>query len=164
MQEKKMKTITTGVKKTAAAAALAGLALIGATSLTAAGDEQGAVETAPIVKPAPEVTGLPVPPPIVEEPPADLPEPILPAEPEPIVTAAPVPAPAPEPEPEFDYVEAVPWVPGAPIGELPPEIIHEDDPRFDCRYMGNQRCGVEIHGVIYVITFENGAPTGAYQR
>lgn len=153
-----MKTITTGVKKTAAAAALAGLALIGATSLTAAGDELVAIETTPIVEPAPEATGLPVPPPIVEEPPAELPEPILPAEPE--LTAAP----APEPEPTFDYVEAVPWVPGAPIGDLPPEIIHEDDPRFDCRYMGNQRCGVEIHGTVYVITFENGAPTGAYQR
>lgn len=39
-----------------------------------------------------------------------------------------------------------------------PEVIMEDDPRWDCRTMGNLECGVEIQGTWYIITFANGAP------
>ena len=145
------------VRKFAAGLVLAGIAFTGAISLTAAGDDE-IVTAPPVVEPQPAT-----PEPVDPEP---SPEPVEPS-PEP-VEPSPAPEPEPEltpiPEPPFEYEEAVPWVPGAPIGDLPPEIIHEDDPRFDCRYMGNQRCGVEIHGVTYVITFDQGIPTGAYQR
>jgi len=34
----------------------------------------------------------------------------------------------------------------------------EDDPDWDCRFDGNQMCGVTIMGVDYVIQFEDGSP------
>ena len=40
-----------------------------------------------------------------------------------------------------------------------PEVIQEDDPRFDCRTMGNQKCGVEISGTWYVVSFIDGVAT-----
>lgn len=43
------------------------------------------------------------------------------------------------------------------VGEVqetvPPAVIHEDDPRWDCRTMGNRECGVQIGDTWYVITF-----------
>lgn len=38
------------------------------------------------------------------------------------------------------------------------DIIHEDDPRWDCRFDGNEICGVEISGVGYNIQFRDGSP------
>lgn len=38
-----------------------------------------------------------------------------------------------------------------------PELIQEDDPRWDCRTMGNHACGVEIQGERYVVTFGDDA-------
>lgn len=144
-------------QKIAAGLVLAGITLAGAMSLTAAGDDEVIVPT-PIVEPQPAD-----PAPVVPEP---TPEPAEPS-PEP-VEPSPTPEPEPEltpiPEPPFDYEEAVPWVPGAPIGDLPPEVIHEDDPRWDCRVMGDYQCGVEIHGVTYVITFDQGNPAAVRQR
>ena len=32
--------------------------------------------------------------------------------------------------------------------------INEDDPRWDCRTMGNRQCGVKIEGAWYVVTFD----------
>jgi len=37
-------------------------------------------------------------------------------------------------------------------------ILQEDDPNWDCRFDGNQMCGVTIMGVDYVIQFEDGSP------
>ena len=31
--------------------------------------------------------------------------------------------------------------------------IQEDDPNWDCRINGNQKCGVQIQGVWYVVDF-----------
>lgn len=35
-----------------------------------------------------------------------------------------------------------------------PDPIEEDDPRWDCRTMGNGGCGVEIEGQWYVVQFD----------
>ncbi len=44
-------------------------------------------------------------------------------------------------------------------------IITEDDPRWDCRTMGNHQCGVEVEGTWYVITFDGaGHPIGVSER
>ena len=40
----------------------------------------------------------------------------------------------------------------------PVQTIEEDDPNWDCRFDGNQKCGVTIMGVDYVIQFEDGSP------
>lgn len=40
----------------------------------------------------------------------------------------------------------------------PADVIHEDDPRWDCRTMGNRECGVTIQGQAYVVTFVDGQP------
>lgn len=37
-----------------------------------------------------------------------------------------------------------------------PEVITEDDPRWDCREMGNRTCGVEVEGTWYVLDFATG--------
>lgn len=40
-----------------------------------------------------------------------------------------------------------------------PKVIHEDDPRWDCRTMGNRVCGVRTDGVLYLIKHtRNGKP------
>lgn len=45
-----------------------------------------------------------------------------------------------------------------------PSPIQEDDPNWDCRINGNQACGVEIHGVWYVIQFRDGSPESVTYR
>lgn len=52
----------------------------------------------------------------------------------------------------------------APVQIEAPERLEEDDPRWDCRIHGNERCGVEIMGTWYVVTFEDGLPEGVYVR
>ena len=42
--------------------------------------------------------------------------------------------------------------------------IQEDDPRWDCRFDGNQTCGVEIEGVWYLVQFEDGSPVSVGYR
>lgn len=42
--------------------------------------------------------------------------------------------------------------------------ITEDDPRWDCRTMGNHQCGVEIEGTWYVVSFEAGQPVSVNLR
>lgn len=52
-----------------------------------------------------------------------------------------------------------------PDAEPEPEVIHEDDPRWDCRVMGNRACGVEISGTWYVVRFDDdGAPVAVAAR
>ena len=148
--------------------------LIGVIGTIAVGSMLAAADDSQVPAPVPVVTEsapasptpaelLPTPEPTpdasIDLPP--LPVPLEPSEPAP---TAPEVLPVPEPEPTFEYVEPVPWVPGAPIGDLPPEPIHEDDPRFDCRYMGNQQCGVQISGTWYVVSFDAGTPTGVHLR
>lgn len=48
--------------------------------------------------------------------------------------------------------------------EPEPERIEEDDPRWDCRTMGNFQCGVQIQGEWYVVTFEDGEPVGVAKQ
>lgn len=48
--------------------------------------------------------------------------------------------------------------------EPEPERIEEDDPRWDCRTMGNFQCGVQIQGEWYVVTFEDGEPAGVAKQ
>lgn len=43
-------------------------------------------------------------------------------------------------------------------------VIQEDDPNWDCRFDGNEMCGVEIHGVWYVIQFRDGSPESVGYR
>ena len=40
----------------------------------------------------------------------------------------------------------------------------EDDPCWDCRFDGNERCGVEIEGVWYIIQFRDGSPESVSYR
>lgn len=47
---------------------------------------------------------------------------------------------------------------------LTEDVITEDDPRWDCRFDGNEACGVEIEGVWYVIQFRDGSPEGVTYR
>lgn len=44
------------------------------------------------------------------------------------------------------------------------EEPQEDDPSFDCRFHGNEQCGVEIQGTWYVIQFEDGSPESVSLR
>lgn len=48
--------------------------------------------------------------------------------------------------------------------EPEPERIDDDDPRWDCRTMGNFQCGVQIQGEWYVVTFEDGEPAGVAKQ
>lgn len=48
--------------------------------------------------------------------------------------------------------------------EPEPERVEEDDPRWDCRTMGNFQCGVQIQGEWYVVTFEDGEPAGVAKQ
>lgn len=54
------------------------------------------------------------------------------------------------------------------VSEFPEElpltgVIEEDDPRWDCRTMGNMVCGVEIAGQMYNIHFDyDGTIEGGY--
>lgn len=64
------------------------------------------------------------------------------------------------PEGEFLAVDGACW----PDAYDTPEIIYEDDPRWDCRTMGNQSCGVEIGGLWYIVVFEDGQPVDVYPR
>lgn len=46
-----------------------------------------------------------------------------------------------------------------------PDAIHEDDPRWDCRTMGNRTCGVQIEDAWYVVTFDDaGKPLTITER
>jgi len=56
---------------------------------------------------------------------------------EPTPTPDPTPAPVPAAEPTTE-----------------PEVVQEDDPRWDCRSMGNRTCGVTMGGADYLITFD----------
>lgn len=155
------------VRKLAAGLVLAGITFTGAMSLTAAGDEEivtnpPVVETEPATPEPVEPAPSPEPEPTVEPSPEPTTEPVPVPSPEPSTPVVPEPELTPIPEPTFEYMEGVPWVPGAPIGDVPP--FHEDDPRWDCRYMGNQQCGVQIHGTWYLIHFNAGEPTGASIR
>ncbi|MEM9605881.1 MAG: hypothetical protein AAGA99_00555 [Actinomycetota bacterium] len=52
----------------------------------------------------------------------------------------------PPPEPPAPVVQAA-----SPVVVIPPDadvddVIHEDDPRWDCRTMGNERCGLPDGG------------------
>lgn len=71
---------------------------------------------------------------------APTPEPDPEPEPEPAPEPEPTPDPAPEPTPEPE-----PAPEPAPEPEPTPEpgddVIHEDDPRWDCATMGNRTCG-----------------------
>jgi hypothetical protein len=45
------------------------------------------------------------------------------------------------------------------------QVIHEDDPRWDCRTMGNHTCGVMIEGQWYLVKFTHrGYPMRAVPR
>jgi hypothetical protein len=47
----------------------------------------------------------------------------------------------------------------------PKPIISEDDPRWDCRTMGNRQCGVRVEGTWYVIAFDrSGKPVSVRTR
>ena len=85
----------------------------------------------------------------VAEPDATAPAPTSPAP-----TEAPTEAPAPEPtEP--------PATTPQPADEPSPAdaVIEEDDPRWDCRTMGNRICGTDIAGTRYLVEFdEDGQP------
>ncbi len=75
----------------------------------------------------------------------------------------------PEREPVGTYLvpleaphEIAPELEGGPAPIVLP--ISEDDPRWDCRTMGNLTCGVEIKGAWYDITFVDGEPVGVTPR
>lgn len=51
-----------------------------------------------------------------------------------------------------------------PAASPAPEVCQEDEPCWDCRFDGNERCGVEIHGVWYVIQFRDGSPESVGYR
>lgn len=57
---------------------------------------------------------------------------------------------------------------GIPEWETPatvtPDTCQEDDPCWDCRFDGNEQCGVLIEGVWYVIHFRDGSPEGVTYR
>jgi hypothetical protein len=60
---------------------------------------------------------------------------------------------------------------GTPEWELPQTVTpepavtcQEDEPCWDCRFDGNERCGVQIHGVWYIIQFRDGSPEGVTYR
>lgn len=73
---------------------------------------------------------------------------------------------APTPEPTIEgikreYVKPEPEITGIKR-EMP---ISEDDPRWDCRTMGNHTCGVEIEGTWYVVEFDDaGEPISTTRR
>ena len=61
---------------------------------------------------------------------------------------------------DTDVIGEVQEVAPAPVVEVDqpvtqPELIQEDDPRWDCRTMGNRACGVEIQGAWYVVQFDD---------
>lgn len=53
---------------------------------------------------------------------------------------------------------------GEPVEPSDTNVIQEDDPNFDCRFHGNEMCGVEIQGAWYVIQFEDGTPVSVRLR
>lgn len=73
-----------------------------------------------------------------------------------IVVVTPEPAPVVTIEPRDDYT--VTPAPETPATQEPGPVIQEDDPRWDCRFDGNEQCGVNIEGVWYVIQFRDGSP------
>lgn len=62
--------------------------------------------------------------------------------------------PVPVIEPETGYIHY--YIDG--------ELIHEDDERWDCRFHGNQMCGVNVEGIWYLIQFEDGTPLSVSTR
>jgi hypothetical protein len=44
------------------------------------------------------------------------------------------------------------------------QVCQEDEPCWDCRFDGNERCGVEIEGVWYIIQFRDGSPESVSYR
>lgn len=74
-------------------------------------------------------------------------------------------------EPAVDVIE--PPFPGwtcdatgcvAPDADPIPREPHEDEPGFDCRVHGNEMCGVQVHGMWYLIQFEDGSPVSVRVR
>lgn len=53
---------------------------------------------------------------------------------------------------------------GGPFLTKAPITCQEDEPCWDCRFDGNQRCGVQIEGVWYIIQFRDGSPEGVTYR
>lgn len=69
-----------------------------------------------------------------------------------------------EPAPVVEVTDSTPEpvIHEEPVVE---EVIYEDDPRFDCRTMGNRQCGTQIEGTWYVVTFDaGGAPLSVRVR
>lgn len=119
---------------------LAAGALIGAGALALL----GCVPTDDV--PAPPTTSVPAPTP------AAAPE----------TASVPITPPAPTPTPD-----PAPPTPEASIGTpvtIEAPVITEDDPRWDCRTMGNLQCGVEVNGTWYVITFADTQPVSVRVR
>ena len=49
-------------------------------------------------------------------------------------------------------------------GEVKPGVANEDEPGWDCRIMGNTRCGVLIEDTWYIVDFIDGLPTTVTAR
>ncbi|WP_432482568.1 hypothetical protein [Kineococcus esterisolvens] len=105
----------------------------------------------------------------------------VPAEPAPVVTASETPEPtateAPTQTPAPVVTRGTRDVADPPVvvteptptATPEPEVIMEDDPRWDCRTMGNLICGANVYAangevVVYLITFENGQPVAVEPR
>lgn len=78
--------------------------------------------------------------------------------------------PAPVPDPEVETCDTAQGFEVTEHGceratvELRPNF-QEDDPLFDCRLDGNRACGVQVHGVWYVIQFSDTAePVAVWLR
>jgi hypothetical protein len=68
-----------------------------------------------------------------------------------LTAASCIPDPEPTPTPSTQIAE--------PVVTDDSPIIQEDDPRWDCRTMGNLQCGVEVKGTIYILDFATGTFT-----
>lgn len=147
-----------------------GAALTLSAVLLAAGAEAPVVAPeAPMVA-SPEASDPPTPV-VASEAPVAAPEAsVAPVVPVPAVVAPAAPeAPVVEPPaPELSVTNPPEDVAPAPVvgGHVLPsgEHIDEDDPRWDCRTMGNLMCGVLIHGTWYVVTFAGGEPVSVARR
>jgi hypothetical protein len=76
-----------------------------------------------------------------------------------LITAACAPPTQADLAAELDSAGDVDVIGESQVAALTAEVIQEDDPRWDCRLMGNHECGVQVGDAWYVITFDDaGAP------
>lgn len=104
--------------------------------------------------------------PVVSVAPVTMRDPVVEREPVMVPSMSPIESapvvPVPEPVAPVGTPVMVPPVTEPPVVEAAPSVMepscYEDQPCWDCRTMGNMRCGVLIQGDRYIVQFVAGQP------